>query len=792
MDYTSRTLLITDGVRGSQVKRFSLAGQLIATYGREGGRLSGTYVANDFHDVTDITADGVGGFFVAEPQSPPRRVAHFNSNGAVLNEWFGGQDYYAWAEPDPRDSSKAWMFTGDGLVLTQIDFATGEWAVLETWVAEELADGLIQQTKSHVGQWHVLYSGDQRYLVSENMPQVLAHQDGTLRAVSISSNNADQIARAIEISGWSGSAKAFRWLDGNGDGQPQGSEFTFTGHSAVSNVVNVNDDFSVISYDRMDEAFVVNQTEANWGTYGPYYPIGDEIGVNVPVASKAMNDRAGSRGSGAYRDSEGSFYAHYNIERECHGVYWPTDWASVSRFVKWDAGGNELWSVGRHAYHGGLAGTHDTTYVATSAGQLHVPVSVIGEVNDTVVLADRVETPAMVWSKDGLYVGSFFDRRANDGLPDTVYSWFLTDNSEEAITTSDNASGGRVIRYEDGTVLWYTQGRNSVPVYKINGWDNWDRQELTFVITTLPAVAAGNGSGLSAHYYDGDFNRTPSATTVETQVWQGLPADSVNLDEVIDGRKGALYHWDSAPGASGFSTRWTGEVEALLSEEYIFSTYARGGVRLWVDGRQIIYSWNEVEQRTESAPVRLTAGQRYSIQLDFHTSDANPAVSLNWESLSIDRERIPGKYLYPASSAPVYEQLRKASDYIDAATFDSESGDMEDWLVDAFSVSGMRQWGFSKTGSYLGYSAVDFETGVTQLDVHGWGEQVTSSLQYDVILEFRLDSPSGPTIATVTMQPDLQTLTVPVSAVSGIHDVYIVNTTVEEWHFIDFRWFRFR
>lgn len=425
IDFASDTILVTDGFPETQVKRFARSGTLLTTYGREGGRRPGNYVADDFYAVTDITADGQGGFFIAEPQAPPRRVGHFNNLGTVQNEWFGGQPYYAWAEPDPQEPGKAWYFSAEGLVLVQIDLATGAWDVLETYMPDQLAQGLVRQPFGHVGQWRVLYQNGQRYLVNDSAAQVLAHSAGQLRAVSVSSNNTEQLALAMDLAGRTDAAKVFRWLDANGDGEPQASEFTFSGHNFEPSVKTVRDDFSLIGFNRGHEALTVYRTEAQWSPAGPYYPIGDEAGLNVPVADTPYSSRAGSRGTGAYMDAEGDYYAHYNIEAERHGTYWPTDWASISRFVKVGAGGDELWSVGRHAVHGGLAGTHNTSYIATPEGQLHVPVKVIGEVGDTVVLADRVENPALAWTKDGLYIGSLLQNRAADGLPESVYAWFF-------------------------------------------------------------------------------------------------------------------------------------------------------------------------------------------------------------------------------------------------------------------------------------------------------------------------------------------------------------------------------
>ena len=52
---------------------------------------------------------------------------------------------------------------------------------------------------------------------------------------------------------------------------------------------------------------------------------------------------------------------------------------------------------------------------------------ILGEARDCLVVLDAC-TPATVWTRDGLYAGSFLDARAQDGLPDAAYqgSWAMT------------------------------------------------------------------------------------------------------------------------------------------------------------------------------------------------------------------------------------------------------------------------------------------------------------------------------------------------------------------------------
>jgi len=795
IDARTDELLIAERSPGCQVKRYSPNGKLLARYGRRGGRRQGTYVAADFRGITDIASDGKGGFVVAELEPAPRRIVHCDRDGNVLSQWYGGQPYYAWGEPDPRDPSRVWFNSGRWLTLAEVDYANDHWRVLETWHIDELADGLVDSRPGHHGRWWIIYHDDRRYLVSQGAPQVLLHQPGSLRPVSVIANR--DVERAVEMAGRGTGANSFRWLDRNSDGRPQGTEFTFSDSADIPVANWISPDFAVLqagSAERDGQVeFVMMQTLPTWRDGLPIYPIGSEPGVKQPVATTPVDTRIGSRGSGAYRDADGNYYGNFNDGRERHGTSWPTVWGGISRLVKWDAEGKERWAVGRHAIHGGLGGAPGST----PPGRLHVPINVIGEVHDTVILADRVETTAMAWARDGLYAGSFFDRRTDDGLPDAVYHWWRTPLGAEAITTSDNAEGGRVIQRADGAVFWFAQGRNSIPVYQIHGWDNWTRLEGTISLDQPPPHARRAGSGLRALFFDSiDPSGPPSEKRIDTQIWHGSPRRAPGNDPVTDGfHHGPVYDWSKGAGVAaanrGFAVRWTGHLEAPLTEPFIFSVYLRGGVRLWIDGRQRVFGWNETNTRWETQPIKLEAGRRYAVQLDFYSTHKHPACSLNWESPSLDRRRIPTELMYPGTVPDIADgpDPRSAASRIDARTFDEQSGEIAAGDVRG-AIRGLRQRALGKSGAWLGYRRLDFRQGVSRVLLDASGHAAGRD-DFPVTLALRLDGPNGRTIATAMLSNEGPCTARLKESVSGRHDLYIVNTTRESWHFLQLRSFRF-
>lgn len=149
---------------------------------------------------------------------------------------------------------------------------------------------------------------------------------------------------------------------------------------------------------------------------------------------------------------------------------------------------------------------------------------------------------------------------------------------------------------------------------------------------------SGIGTGLVGEYYDNiDFTNLKLTRT----------------DRNIDFNFGSGSP-DSSIGADTFSIRWTGQVEAKFSETYRFFTTSDDGVRLWVNGQQIINNFRDQSAReVASTPIALVAGQKYDIRLDYYENRGNAVSRLTWSSQSQVKQIIPQSQLYsPDAIAP--------------------------------------------------------------------------------------------------------------------------------------------
>ncbi|MEH1863116.1 MAG: PA14 domain-containing protein [Nostoc sp.] len=142
--------------------------------------------------------------------------------------------------------------------------------------------------------------------------------------------------------------------------------------------------------------------------------------------------------------------------------------------------------------------------------------------------------------------------------------------------------------------------------------------------------SSSSGNGLKAEYYDNiDFTnlkQTRIDPTVNFNWRAGSPDPSI--------------------GADTFSARWTGQVEAKYSETYNFYTTADDGVRLWVNGQQIIDKFVDQPATAYSGSIALVAGQKYDIKLEYYENKSNAVSQLAWSSTSQAKEIIPQSQLY--------------------------------------------------------------------------------------------------------------------------------------------------
>jgi glucose/arabinose dehydrogenase/chitodextrinase len=81
-------------------------------------------------------------------------------------------------------------------------------------------------------------------------------------------------------------------------------------------------------------------------------------------------------------------------------------------------------------------------------------------------------------------------------------------------------------------------------------------------------------------------------------------------------------------GPDNFSVRWSGKFD-FAAGTYSFTTRADDGVRLWVDGEQLVDAWVDQGPTTYQATKTLAAGE-HDVKLEFYENGGDAAAELSW------------------------------------------------------------------------------------------------------------------------------------------------------------------
>lgn len=163
-------------------------------------------------------------------------------------------------------------------------------------------------------------------------------------------------------------------------------------------------------------------------------------------------------------------------------------------------------------------------------------------------------------------------------------------------------------------------------------------QPRTTTVTILDddAPNLGNGIGLLGEYFIGQ-----------------------DFDSAVLERTDATIDFDWGPGSpspevpvNDFSVRWTGQIETLYSETYTFETRTDDGVRLWVNGVQLIDRWVDQSATAHSGTITLQAGELYDIRLEMYENAGDAVAELRWSSPSQAIEIVPASQLYSTLVIP--------------------------------------------------------------------------------------------------------------------------------------------
>ncbi len=129
-------------------------------------------------------------------------------------------------------------------------------------------------------------------------------------------------------------------------------------------------------------------------------------------------------------------------------------------------------------------------------------------------------------------------------------------------------------------------------------------------------LAVSSGTWKGEYFNNTTLSGSPVLTRDDAQInfqWgSGSPANTINAD--------------------GFSVRWTRSM-AFNPGTYRFSVTADDGVRLWVNGQQIINAWSDHTAQTFTGDITLSSAT-VPIKLEYYENVGGARVQLSWSVIS--------------------------------------------------------------------------------------------------------------------------------------------------------------
>ncbi|MBN1806867.1 MAG: carbohydrate binding domain-containing protein [Sedimentisphaerales bacterium] len=205
------------------------------------------------------------------------------------------------------------------------------------------------------------------------------------------------------------------------------------------------------------------------------------------------------------------------------------------------------------------------------------------------------------------------------GLDTKIHRIYFGDNFADVDAGTGDTSKGPVggTDFSPGTLelektyYWRVDEFDGLETHKGDIW--------TFTVTR-------EGGGVRADYFQG--------MNFENQVLN-------RIDPQIDFNWGDPGGPDPLVGDDNFSVRWSGQVEAAFTETYTFYARTDDGVRLWVDGVQLIDRWVDRSVTENKGTIDLIAGQSYGIIMEYYENVGGAVAELSWSSPRTPKQIIP-------------------------------------------------------------------------------------------------------------------------------------------------------
>jgi glucose/arabinose dehydrogenase len=141
-------------------------------------------------------------------------------------------------------------------------------------------------------------------------------------------------------------------------------------------------------------------------------------------------------------------------------------------------------------------------------------------------------------------------------------------------------------------------------------------------------VPLGDGNGFIGTYY-----------TNQKRTFDG-PVTFARRDPKID------FSWGGgSPNAvitkDNFTAKWVGDLTPPLTDDYIIYLASDDGSRLSIDGNLVLNQWVPQAVKEVSFPIKLNAGQKYGLVIEYFEDAGDAVIKLSWSSKLLPKQIIP-------------------------------------------------------------------------------------------------------------------------------------------------------
>ena len=262
-------------------------------------------------------------------------------------------------------------------------------------------------------------------------------------------------------------------------------------------------------------------------------------------------------------------------------------------------------------------------------------------------IGNNFQTPALV-RLDSKINFRWSNGRPDQDIPRGVFSALWTGQIQPATTSSytfyTDADSGTRVTINGVTVIDNFASR--VPAVASGSIQLTGGQQYSILVEY---VSRGTGAArMKLQWSSAAFTKTVVPTSVLYPTTQALPSNTQllgsyylgnNFNKLLMTRADPSVRFDwgtgvpdaAIPQHKPFTVRWTGEIIAPATGTYTFQTITDDGVRLWVNGVEIIKDWNVHSAQSDLGKIHLQAGQKYSIRMDyFQDGVGHTSAKLLW------------------------------------------------------------------------------------------------------------------------------------------------------------------